>query len=564
MILNTIAHRELTESLSELSGRAAALQHESIGEQIELARACLEGVFATSTEWVDACCNAKGLQQDSRLRAEEVFLGPMTVVRQLWLIGQTLEDLNRIGKPCIPGQLRVGRTGSLEAPIFPVKGMCDRLIFPGFHAHARFRPGVQSESLFQDAAWQRERQATNVALVLGAGNASSIPATDALGKIFQQNQAVLLKLSPVNAYLRPIFERAFSSLVNRGYLRIVCGGADIGSQAVANQIVDTVHVTGAIETHDNIVWGPPGPARIRRQQTHSPVLNKPITSELGNVSPWIVAPGKYRRNELRFQAENIAASIVNNASFSCATTRVIITWKEWDQRDVFLDTLQEMLDLTPQRVAYYPGAIERYREFTGREPQVTTDGKLPWTLMRDVNSDEPSILFQRESFVCVCAEVPLGGRSETDFLHAAVDFANEKLWGTLCAAITIRPKFRQIRKHESAFRDCLDRLRYGCVGINQWPGLMYAFISPPWGGHPSSTLADAQSGIGWVHNTYRLQGVEKTVLEGPIRTLTKPTWFPTHDNPEPMAWAALRLYKSPSPSRLPMLLLRAHCAKVAR
>ena len=47
-------------------------------------------------------------------------------------------------------------------------------------------------------------------LVLGAGNVSSIPATDTISKVFQEGQVVLLKMNPVNEYLGPIFERLFA------------------------------------------------------------------------------------------------------------------------------------------------------------------------------------------------------------------------------------------------------------------------------------------------------------------------------------------------------------------
>ena len=80
-------------------------------------------------------------------------------------------------------------------------------------------------------------------------------------------------------------------------------------------------------------------------------------------------------------------------------------------------------------------------------------------------------------------------------------------------------------------------------------------MSPPWGGYPSGTLADAQSGIGSVHNTFMLEHVQKTVLEGPLAIWPKPFWFPTHKAPEPIAWKVLELYHKPSAWKLPGLIL---------
>ena len=95
------------------------------------------------------------------------------------------------------------------------------------------------------------------------------------------------------------------------------------------------------------------------------------------------------------------------------------------------------------------------------------------------------------------------------------------------------------------------------MGINYWPALVYAMMSPPWGGYPSGTLADAQSGIGSVHNTFMLEKVQKTVLEGPLTIAPKPLWFPTHKRPEPIAWKVLELYLRPSAWKLPGLMLSA-------
>ena len=74
----------------------------------------------------------------------------------------------------------------------------------------------------------------------------------------------------------------------------------------------------------------------------------------------------------------------------------------------------------------------------------------------------------------------------------------------------------------------LQKLRYGTVCINHWPALGFAFGTTPWGGHPSATLEDIQSGRGWVHNTFMLEDIEKCVIRGPLVVKPKPTWFAGH------------------------------------
>jgi hypothetical protein len=277
-----------------------------------------------------------------------------------------------------------------------------------------------------------------------------------------------------------------------------------------------------------------------------PLLEKPISSELGNVSPWIFLPGRYSRRQLAFQAENVAASVVNNVSFNCVATKVLITWKRWPLRSQFLDLLEGVFQRTPTRVSYYPGAVERYRCLTETEPMGEPPELLPWTLLRDVRPNEQPQFFDEESFVCVLVEVALDAPTPGLFFRRAVDFANERMSGTLCAAVTHPAGFRSRPSNERLLQACLGELRYGVVAINHWPGLMYAMISPPWGGFPGSTLADAQSGIGCVHNTFMVEGIEKSVLEGPLTVFPKPAWFPSHGQAERVAWSLFRLYREPS------------------
>ena len=295
------------------------------------------------------------------------------------------------------------------------------------------------------------------------------------------------------------------------------------------------------------------------------------------MTPWIVVPGAYSKTALNFQAENIVASMTNNAAFNCVATRVIVTWKQWPERERFLKRIENTLARVPQRAAYYPGAEQRFEQYSGLTANkaqqllrktanggvsgsqtcpggMTTfvagtnqaDGTLPWTLIRNVKPDEDSPLFASESFVCVCAEVPIDAASPEEFLRKATEFCNEKLWGTLAASITVPGRFKRKPATRQLLDECVDRLRYGVVAQNQWSGVVFALMSPPWGGHPSSSRQDIQSGTGWVHNSFMLTGIEKTVLEAPLIVLPKPVWLASHSAPESVAWSLCRLFQNPS------------------
>ncbi len=551
---------QLDVSLNELRRGCERYAKTSLQERIRLAESCIDGIVRTAHEWVDAACQAKGISHGSPVRAEEVVAGPILTTRFLRLLIQSLQDIDRNGVPQLPGKVRVGIDGRLRVPVVPVKGLFDQIIFRGFTAHTRMQEGVTRDNLneslarhYRPSSWHNPR----IVLVLGAGNVSGIPVTDMLTKIFQENSVVLLKMHPVNEYLGPIFEQAFAELIDNGFLRIIYGGVDVGSSAISHELVDEVHITGAIESHDTIVWGPAGQQREQRKRENDPLTTKAITSELGNVSPWAIVPGQYTEKQLRFQAENVASSIVNNAAFNCVATRILITSKKWPQRERFLELLQQMLDRIPPRNSYYPGAPERFRRFTGTEPDPIDSHTLPWTLVRDVDPCETSLFFDEESFVCICAETALDAESPQEFLEQAVGFMNERLWGSLCAAITVPPGFRKRDTNEKLLQSCLDQLRYGSVGINTWPGVIYALVSSPWGAYPGSTLADAKSGLGWVHNSYMLENVEKTVLEGPLTIWPKPIWFPTYTDPEPITWKLLKLSQKPSVWNLTEVMLQA-------
>ncbi len=554
---HSTSSQDISRFLVDLQRSRERYAATTVGERIELAEACAEGVVAIARDWVEAACQAKSIPPTSPARAEEILAGPVAALRCLRLLVHSLRGIEAKGVPQLPGRAHAGPDGRLRVPLFPTKILFDRLVLFPLKITAWMREGLSESDLTgQLAVAYRGESArpAKTAVILGAGNVSAIPLTDTFSKLFQEGHVVLLKMSPVNAYLGPLLERALRPLIEPGYLRIAYGDAEVGAMAIEHALADEVHITGGIESHDRVVWGPSGPEHDARKQAGTPLLDKPITSELGNVSPWILGPGRYSARQLAFQAENVAASVVNNVSFNCVATKVLITWKHWPQRSQFLDLLEGVFDRTPRRVSYYPGAVERYCRVTGVPGEGVTE-ELPWTLRREVDPDREPQYLQHESFVCVVAEVALEAPTPERFLRRAVAFANERLTGTLCATLTLPAGFRRLASNEQLVQTCLAELRYGAIAINHWPGLMYAMMTPPWGGFPGSTLADAQSGLGWVHNTFMLDGIEKSVLEGPLTMFPKPVWFPSHQRAEPVAWSFFELYRQPSWFNLTRLLL---------
>jgi acyl-CoA reductase-like NAD-dependent aldehyde dehydrogenase len=534
-----------------------------IDAQLRVARRCAEGVARTAHDWVAASCRAKGIPFDSPLAGEEIANGPLATLRYLRLLIATLQSLQTDAAVRLPAPPTEGPTGQLQIPVLPARSLFDSLLFRGFQAKVWMRRGITGQNLPDHVAPRFRKDATRpdgMSLVLGAGNVSGIAPTDALYQLFHEGRVVLLKLNPVNDYLAPIFQQALSALVERNFLQIITGDAGVGQYVAHHPAVDHVHITGSVHSHDALVWGADPAERERRKAVGQPLLQKSVTSELGNVTPWVIVPGPYSERELNFQAENLAASIVNNASFNCIATKLVVTQRDWPDREKFLSKVQAVLDRTPRRIAYYPGACERFCRFSGSvEAHNTEDAQqtLPWTLIRDVSPDRDEQYFRQESFVCVAAETALDAASAEDFLDAIPDFCNERISGTLGMTLVVHPKFRRAAGNEARLWRAIERLRYGTVAINHWSGLGYAIMSAPWGGYPGATLATPESGIGMVHNTFMLDGVEKTVLDGPLVVRPKPFWFPSHHAAHHLAWRVFELYQQPTWRKLPRLFWTA-------
>jgi aldehyde dehydrogenase (NAD(P)+) len=212
---------------------------------------------------------------------------------------------------------------------------------------------------------------------------------------------------------------------------------------------------------------------------------------------------------------------------------MLITARGWDGRQRLLDELERVFERTPVRAAYYPGAQERYRLLTAGRPDYRTigptrEGTLPWTLLTDLDaSDATEKAFRMEPFCSIVSETALDHAGTIEFLDRAVHLANERLWGTLSATIVIHPRTLREAGVAEALERAIVQLRYGTVGINIWGAYGFA-LGTPWGGHPTSSTADIQSGHGFVHNVAMLEGVEKTVVRHPLTVFPKPPHFPGH------------------------------------
>ncbi len=484
---------------------------------------------------------AKGILDRPGGFGEELLAGSVITQRYVRLLRESLLQIRERGAPQVgDDRLRHLPNGEVAVQVMP-HSLADRLLFMPYTIEVRLERGVDSGDLraAQASFYRRPNPDGSLAAVLGAGNVASIPALDVLHECFVAGRACVLKMSPVNAYLGPAFEHIFAPVSELGGLGIVYGGAEAGKALLGSRHVDHVHMTGSIETHDTIVWGPKGPEREARLRDDRPLLTQSITSELGNISPVVVVPGPYTERELADVAESIAGMLFNNASFNCNAAKLLVLPSRL-ARDV-TSRLERLFTAQAPRAAYYPGAIERYRELTGKDAPGTVwaapagAGQLPWTLLRGLSPDSAAISFQLEPFCPLLSVVELDEPDAEEFLDQAVRFLNEKVWGTLNAMLFVPSALEGDAPIETALARAIDDLRYGTVAVNYWPAIGYGTGSPPWGGHPSSSLKDAQSGVGFVHNALMLERVSKVVLRGPLRSFPKQFYYPSHQRLEPLA-----------------------------
>jgi len=551
---------DLDRAVAELRTGAQELARLGPASRAELVRTCLASVRPMMAEWSRLGLAAKRLPADS---AEEWLAGPLPTVLQLRLLADSLDRIAVRGRPEFGTGVRQRDDGRLEVAVFPASNL-DRVLARGLSAYVLLQGGVDRDAALeaQAALYDRSDPDPGVALVLGAGNVSSIPTTDVLTQVFNEGRVCLLKMNPVNEWFGPLLVRALQPLVNAGFLRVVYGGADVGQYLAAHPGIDWIHVTGSAATHDQLLWGPPGPDHDRRRSGElPPLIGVPISAELGNITPVAIVPDSYRLEELAFQARSIATMVTNNASFNCASAKMLVTANGWKQRGAFLDLLMRFLADTPTRYAYYPGAQERYRRLTsGREMRSVGDpgtGELPWSLIPELDpaaTDDP--LFHLEPFCSVVSEVSVGSPDPAEFLDSATGFMNDVLWGTLCAGIVIAPRLERDRAVAAALDRAVTDLRYGNVAINAWPAVNSSIVSLPWGGYDDVTSQVTQSGSGFVRNTLMLGKIDKGVVRAGLTARPTPPWFTDNPKGGRVAPGLVDFQVQPSWRSLPRLIAR--------
>ncbi|MEU9860628.1 aldehyde dehydrogenase family protein [Streptomyces sp. NPDC047971] len=556
----------LDRAVAELRAGAGTWAATPLAERTALLERTLPRIAERAAAMVADAAAAKGFAADSPWAAEDWIGAPWALAQG---ISAQLHVLRRIaaGRPPVDPRSVHERDGRAVVDVFPATAW-DALLQNGTTAQVWTTPGTTARQVLDRAAGEYRGRAGRpaVALVLGAGNVGAITPLDVLHKLYAEGQTVIAKMNPVNDYLRPHFAHVFAEFVDRGWVRFVDGGADVGGHLAAHDDVDTIHVTGSERTHDAIVWGTDERADERRR-ADTPLNDKPFTSELGGVTPCIVAPGDWSAADFRYQAEHIVTSKMNNSGHNCVASQILVLPRDWDGGDRLLGEIRRVLRELPPRADYYPGAGDRLDAVLAAYPRAEALGDGTCRLLVPDLTAEDDLLLTDEVFGSALGVVRLPGADADAFLREAVSFANDRLPGTLGATLIVDP--RTERAHRAAVDSAVAELRYGTVGVNAWCAIGFLLGYTPWGAHPGHTRQDIGSGIGFVHNAYLLEDIEKTVLRAPFAPAPRglftgspslaprPPYFVTNRTALTTLERLTRFTAAPSVAKLPGLLASA-------
>jgi aldehyde dehydrogenase (NAD(P)+) len=556
----------LEADLSELRSRKDEWASVTLAERIRLLDGIIRRTDFAAARWVEASSTAKGFGSGSDLAGEEWLSGPYGVLVGAGALRKSLERLNRGLTTYKRSWVSAGPEGRAVVRVLPVEWW-EPLLLSGYRLDMSMQPGVTPANLSDHTAelYRNPSRTGRVCGVLGAGNIASIPPLDVIYKLFAEGQVVALKLNPISDYLGPIYAEILADFIARGFVRVIYGGSEAGAAIVNSPYVDTVHITGSATSHDQIVYGT-GPEAAERRRLGQPVLNKPITSELGGVSPFIVVPGPWSEADLRYQAEHFVTQKILNGGFNCVAAQVLVLAEGWGAADRFVRHVHEVFEELPARASYYPGSEARRLAVADHPSSVSMD-RSRVSHLRDLDPDESHRAFEEEFFTAAFASTRLAHAEPGAFLDAAIEFANERLDGTLSAVVIAHP--RTIADLGPRFEQSIGRLRYGSVGVNVWTAFNFLQPRSSWGAYPGHTLADVGSGIGNVHNALLFDSPEKTVARGPFRPLgrsvlagefhlsPKPPWFVTSRTGRRTAELFTRFLTDHSVRRLPGIFASA-------
>ena len=489
---------------------------------ISLLNQTIENIKAISYYWATLASEKKGILNKSK-EGEEWIGGPFACIYAIQYFIDSLQNEDGLNKSYFDDSQK-------SYKVFPTKNI-EKLLFPFLEGEVRFGKNLSFEQIneFRGFANRFKNNKSKITLILGAGNVSSIPVLDALFHMIAYKSVIYMKLNPVNDYLLPILTQVFEPFISRGYMIITEGDMEASKYLTQHEGFHQTHLTGSNYTYENIVYGKILTDKERSVKALPKINKKPITTELGNVTPIIVHPGNWSRSEIKHQAKKIVTAKLNNSGFNCIAAQVIVLPKDWKHTQKLKDDILFYLKKVGDTTSYYPGASENLDQLLETEnyEQINNLSCNTPFLVSDLDLEKEYANKEVWSTALYFKEIPY--TSNENFCSNSIEYVNNELWGNL--GVTVLIKNHKKKTNQSILNDYVENLKYGTVAINEWSALGFVIPTLPWGGYPGNKDNDIQSGQGYVHNSLLFESPQKGVVYSRFRLspIIDPPWFVTNN-----------------------------------
>ena len=480
----------------------------------------ISNIKEVSYFWSTICSDNKGTTK-TPAEGEEWLGGPFASVlaTQYYIKSLTNDD-----------DLDEGNFNNSENSykVFP-NNFIERITFPFINAKVYFNKSMSFEDINKFRGFSKRYDIEpSITLVLGAGNFSSIPYLDVLYHLITRRSVILLKLNPVNDYLKPVFEKVFKNFIERGYIIVTNGNINESKYMTTHPGINHIHLTGSDKTYEDIVYGRELTGNERSIKTVSKINPKPITSELGNVTPIIIHPGKWSTSDIKYQARKIVTGKLNNNGFNCIAAQVVVLPDGWGHTETLIKYVKYYMNKAKDRKAYYPDSIERLTKLE-KDKSYERVNSLSCTtphLTREIKAYNKYELDEVWSSTIYFRKIAYSNAE--DYVKKSIDYCNNELWGNLGVSVIIKNHNNKFNKHIT--NSYIENLKYGTIAINEWAAIGYIIPQLPWGGFPGNKDNDIQSGQSVVHNSMLFESPLKGIVETKFRIsrLIDPPWFITN------------------------------------
>ena len=480
----------------------------------------ISNIKEVSYFWATICSDNKGTTK-TPAEGEEWLGGPFaSVLATQYYIKSLIND----------DDLVEGNFNNSENSykVFP-NNFIERITFPFINAKVYFNKSMSFEDINKFRGFSKRYDIEpSITLVLGAGNFSSIPYLDVLYHLITRRSVILLKLNPVNDYLKPVFEKVFKNFIERGYIIVTNGNINESKYMATHPGINHIHLTGSDKTYEDIVYGRELTGNERSIKTLSKINPKPITSELGNVTPIIIHPGKWSTSDIKYQARKIVTGKLNNNGFNCIAAQVVVLPDGWGHTETLIKYVKYYMNKSKDRKAYYPDSIERLTKLE-KDKSYERVNSLSCTtphLTREIKAYNKYELDEVWSSTIYFRKIAYSNAE--DYVKKSIDYCNNELWGNLGVSVIIKNHNNKFNKHIT--NSYIENLKYGTIAINEWAAIGYIIPQLPWGGFPGNKDNDIQSGQSVVHNSMLFESPLKGIVETKFRIsrLIDPPWFITN------------------------------------